>query len=276
MSHTSRRRKNVSGHSRQKEIVHDKHGPHNGGQPPHTRPGEHFPGECYTSHGINSENLEVKGHDFDFIHLRCPFSSPEPCSCGRHSYHMDSMIVAVDGACPGNGSHKAVASGCGVWFGPRSADSDNNTIQPNLSFRVPDDPIHPHTSQRAELHAAIAGLESSMKFATHGGHIKCEVPDSCPEPCRITHLIIKSDSAYIVNAMTGSLWKWLNNGWLTTKKTPVKNKDLWELLFAGYSLLVLMGVTVDFWHVPREKNAEADSLARQGVHSQCTYGGEKL
>lgn len=272
MSHTSGRCKNVSGHSRQKEIVHDKHGPHNGGRLPHIQRGEHFPGECYTSHGSNSDNLEVKGHDFDFIHLRCPWSSPEPCSCGRHSYHLDSMIVAVDGACPGNGSHKAVASGCGVWFGPRSANSDNNTIQPNLSFRVPDDPIHPHTSQRAELHAAIAGLESSTKFAMHGGQFKCEVPDNCPEPCRLAHLIIKSDSAYIVNAMTGSIWKWQKNGWLTTNKTLVKNRDLWEKLLDAYYVLEKLNVSVDFWHVPREQNAEADSLARQGVNSRYTYG----
>lgn len=27
------------------------------------------------------------------------------------------MIIAVNGACPGNGSQKAAESGCGVYFG---------------------------------------------------------------------------------------------------------------------------------------------------------------
>lgn len=271
MSHASKRRKHASGHHRQGEIAHDEHGPHNGGQPPHI-PDEQFPGEYFTAYGSTDDNLEVKGLDGDFVHLRCPWSSSEPCSCGRYSYHVDSMIVAIDGACPGNGSDKAVASGCGVWFGPRYADNNDDTLQPNLSFRVPDDRIHPHTSQRAELHAAIAGLESSKKFALHGGKSPCEVPDKCPEPCRLNHLIIKSDSAYIVNAMTASIWKWLKNGWLTANKTPVKNRDLWEKLLIAYAVLEDLDVTVNFWHVPREKNAEADSLARQGMHSRCTYG----
>lgn len=186
------------------------------------------------------------------------------------------MIVAIDGACPGNGSDKAVASGCGVWFGPRYIDDDDETMQPNLSFRVLDDPIHPHTSQRAELHAAIAGLESSKKFAIHGGQSPCEVPDKCPELCRLNHLIIKSDSAYIVDAMTASIWKWQKNGWLTANKTPVKNRDLWEKMLLACAVLEELDVSVDFWHVPREENTEADSLARQGVHSRYTYSEDGL
>ena len=40
---------------------------------------------------------------------------------------------------------------------------------------------------------------------------------------------IISDSAYVVNCVKdGWYLKWIQNGWLNSKKEPVKNKDLWE------------------------------------------------
>ena len=39
------------------------------------------------------------------------------------------------------------------------------------------------------------------------------------------------DSAYIHNCISQEWYrKWRNNGWLTAKKEPVKNRELWELL----------------------------------------------
>lgn len=43
--------------------------------------------------------------------------------------------------------------------------------------------------------------------------------------------IIYSDSAYCINCYEQKWWsKWENNGWINSKKEPVKNKELWELL----------------------------------------------
>ena len=41
-------------------------------------------------------------------------------------------------------------------------------------------------------------------------------------------IIIYTDSAYIYNCFK-QRWcdKWMNNGWITSDKQPVKNKDLW-------------------------------------------------
>lgn len=38
--------------------------------------------------------------------------------CGNHicHVHLDSLIIAVDGACPGNGTDQAVRSACGVYM----------------------------------------------------------------------------------------------------------------------------------------------------------------
>ncbi|KAI1250624.1 hypothetical protein MGN70_007681 [Eutypa lata] len=216
----------------------------------------------------DTENLEVLGpHNF-FMHARCPGASPTACPCGRYACHIDSMIVAVDGACPGNGTDRAVRSACGVYFGPRDA-SDGG--QQNIAFQVPDVPGHPHTSQRAELHAAIAALSEAKKFATEGGQWPCKIPEQCASPCPIKHLIIKSDSAYLVNSMTDTISKWQENGWRTSKKTPVKNRDLWEQLTGHVAEYTALGVAVDFWLVPREENAKADELANGGLDSGVMY-----
>ncbi|KAH7127742.1 ribonuclease H-like domain-containing protein, partial [Dactylonectria estremocensis] len=81
----------------------------------------------------------------------------------------------------------------------------------------------------------------------------------------LNRLIIKSDSAYVANAMTSSIFKWQNNGWLTSSRTPANTMDLWEKMLLARSALRELDVTVDSWHVPREENTEVDSLAREGV-----------
>lgn len=267
MSSSSNRHKTAK-RRYQHQITHDGHEHHCGGSLSPERSTK-FPSEDYSFEGSNANNLEIIGIN-NFVHVRCPMASPAACTCGRYSSHIDSMIIAVDGACPGNGSDKAVASGCGVWFGPRDIKEDEDAQQ-NIRFEVPDHPIYQHTNQRAELHAAIAGLKTAKRFATEGGQWPCNVPTDCPEPCPIKHLVIKSDSAYIVNSMTGAVKKWTQNGWLTAKKTPVKNRDLWEEMISAVDVLGNFGVHVDFWLVPREENQAADYLARKAVGCRLIF-----
>ncbi|RYP21673.1 hypothetical protein DL765_002134 [Monosporascus sp. GIB2] len=236
--------------------IHDEHSHHRHGRPLGNC--NRFPGPHYLASGGDEDNLEVVGFN-SFVHVRCHFASPKTCYCGRYACHLDSMIVAVDGACPGNGSDLAVRSACGVYFG---LDDDDPR---NMALRIPDEPGTLHTSQRAELWAAITALWASDKYAESGGQWPCEVPKYCETPCRISHLVIKSDSAYLVNSMTGAINKWKTNGWLTTKKTPVANRDLWELLLKRVAYLDTLGVTVDWWLVPRKENEDADRLANAGL-----------
>jgi ribonuclease HI len=103
------------------------------------------------------------------------------------------------------------------------------------------------------------------EYAINGGQVDCD-PLKCPEPCRLRYLVVKSDSAYLVNLMISHIHKWRLNGWLTAKKTLVINRDLFELLIDDVEELetkYLIGV--DFWLVPRERNTEADRLARLGL-----------
>ncbi|KAH8165414.1 hypothetical protein CIB48_g2838 [Xylaria polymorpha] len=235
---------------------HPQHYPHRVGEPEVTC--SLFPGRGYRDEEAlcGVDNLEIRGLN-GFMHARCPWASTVPCVCGRHSLHVDSLVVAVDGACPGNGTDSATKSACGVYFGPNRSE--------NFGFRVPDTPGYSHTSQRAELSAAIAGIQASRPYIYHGGQWPC---DDCPTPCTVLQLVIKSDSAYLVNGMTSHLKKWLENKWRTTKKTAVKNQDLWARLYNLVRLLYIeKGAAVHFWHVPRDQNKDADRLANRGLEA---------
>ncbi|ROW13750.1 hypothetical protein VPNG_03498 [Cytospora leucostoma] len=169
------------------------------------------------------------------------------------------MVVAVDGACPYNGTDEAIMSACGVYLGP-GAD--------NWSWRVVEKEGQRHTSSRAELHAAIGGLLAVLPFIGGGGQVDCS---GCETPCRARHVVIKSDSAYLVNSVTLYIDKWMTNGWRTAQRKPVRNRDLWEELIRLIHLIEDdLEAKVDFWHVPRGENQQADQLANDGLRSRRT------
>ena len=69
------------------------------------------------------------------------------------------------------------------------------------------------TNNRMELTALIEGLSALTK--------------------KDYDVNIFSDSSYLVNCFRKRWYeKWQNNGWLTSEKKLVENKDLWEKLFA--------------------------------------------
>jgi len=102
------------------------------------------------------------------------------------------LQIYTDGACSGN-------PGPGGWaavllFGDAIKE---------ISGYEPDT-----TNNRMELQAVIEGLRA----------VKRDVPTE-----------VHSDSSYFVNAVTkGWLDGWRRNGWRTSDKKDVKNRDLWE------------------------------------------------
>ena len=65
------------------------------------------------------------------------------------------------------------------------------------------------TNNRMELRAAIEGLTALTK------------------PSQVD---LYSDSQYVLNGLKEWMKNWKKNGWRTSDKKPVKNKDLWEQL----------------------------------------------
>ena len=81
------------------------------------------------------------------------------------------------------------------------------------------------------------------------------------EPCEVD---LTTDSQYLRLGVLDWLPKWKRNGWRTSNRTPVKNRDLWEQLDAA---IIEHDVT---WHWVRghtghPENERADELANRAI-----------
>ena len=77
---------------------------------------------------------------------------------------------------------------------------------------------------------------------------------------------IYTDSQYVRLGITDWVHKWLKNDWLTSKKEPVKNKDLWILLFSLTETFEIDWIWVKA-HAGISLNEEVDSLAKKAAGS---------
>jgi ribonuclease HI len=100
------------------------------------------------------------------------------------------------------------------------------------------------TNNRMELMAAVVGLRALRA--------------TC-------HVTLYSDSAYLVRQMQGRIpERWARNGWKTTNKTPVLNRDLWEQLVAACAPHIVRFVRVR-GHAGDVENELCDRLAKQAA-----------
>ena len=174
---------------------------------------------------------------------------------GERTAHNDAIVIAVDGACRDNGRYNA-RGGYGVYF------HDDNDEYNEIGL-LPDDVAQ--TNQRAELTAGLVALRiaNRIKQRNYGGRFVGKRRFG-PLQC-LNHIVIKADSEYLVKGMTTWIDKWRNNGFLNARGVPVTNQDLFECLDEEISDLNDMDVQVDFWHVRRAENAEADCLANAAL-----------
>ena len=141
---------------------------------------------------------------------------------------MDDVILYTDGACSGN-------PGDGGW-GSILIYKDTKK---ELSGGQKDT-----TNNIMEMTAVIKGLEALKR------------------PCNVN---IYSDSSYVVNTFEkGWLENWMKNGWRTSDKKDVKNKDLWMKL---YELSQIHNITFNKvkGHSDDELNNRCDELARAAI-----------
>lgn len=144
---------------------------------------------------------------------------------------MKKVIVYTDGACRGNGRENTIGA-YGIVLMYNGAKKEIKKAVLNTTNNI------------MELTAVIEAL-SILK-----------------EPCEVE---LYSDSAYVVNAINNK-WidSWLKNGWRTSSKEPVKNKELWESLIE-----VLKNHKVKFikvkGHSDNEYNNRCDALANEAM-----------
>ncbi|MCO1581810.1 ribonuclease HI [Crossiella sp. SN42] len=99
------------------------------------------------------------------------------------------------------------------------------------------------TNNRMELMAPISALEGLTRPS-------------------VVH--IHTDSTYVRNGVTAWMAKWEKNGWLSSRKEPVKNVDLWQRLGAAAARHRVEW----FWvkgHAGHPENERADRLALKGL-----------
>ena len=77
---------------------------------------------------------------------------------------------------------------------------------------------------------------------------------------------VYSDSAYTVNAFNqGWIYNWFKNGWKTANKEPVKNKELWQELYALTKKHKVEFIKVK-GHADNEFNNRCDEMAREAIN----------
>ena len=136
--------------------------------------------------------------------------------------------IYTDGACSGN-------PGPGGWAAVLMYGDKKKEISGGESQT---------TNQRMEMKAAVEALKA-LKYS-------CEVS-------------LYSDSAYLVNAFNqGWLDRWQRNGWKTSQKKPVENKDLWEELLKLTEKHRVKFVKVK-GHSDNQYNNRCDELARTEI-----------
>ncbi len=136
--------------------------------------------------------------------------------------------IYTDGACSGN-------PGPGGWAAVLMHGDKKKEISGGAEQT---------TNQRMEMKAAVEALKA-LKYS-----------------CRVN---LYSDSAYLVNAFNqGWLNKWLKNGWQTSQKKPVENRDLWEELLSLADKHEVKFIKVK-GHSDNKYNNRCDKLAREEI-----------
>ena len=102
------------------------------------------------------------------------------------------------------------------------------------------------TNQRMELMAVIAALKELK------------------QPAEVK---LYTDSEYVRRGITSWLKEWKRRGWMTTSKTPVKNRDLWEQLAAETERHTVQWQWVK-GHAGNSENERCDALAQQAARGR--------
>ena len=139
-------------------------------------------------------------------------------------------VIYTDGACSGNPGH-------GGWGAIILNEEKNET-------RISGD-VKSTTNNRMELMAPIMALRKIKKASA---------------------IIIYTDSTYLKNGITTWIKNWEKNGWISSGKKPVKNKDLWVMLNKLSKEKVIDWKWVKA-HAGNKYNEIADRLATDAIRN---------
>ena len=141
---------------------------------------------------------------------------------------MKEVTIYTDGACSGN-------PGPGGWGAVLMYGEHRKEISGGDAHA---------TNNRMELTGPIEALELLK------------------QPCKVR---LYSDSAYLVNAFNRHwIANWQRNGWQTSQKKPVENKELWQRLLELCRTHEVEFIKVK-GHADNAENNRCDELARAAI-----------
>lgn len=141
---------------------------------------------------------------------------------------MKEVTIYTDGACSGN-------PGPGGWGAVLMYGEHRKEISGGDAHT---------TNNRMELTGPIEALELLR------------------QPCKVR---LYSDSAYLVNAFNQHwIANWQRNGWQTSQKKPVENKELWQRLLELCRTHEVEFIKVK-GHADNAENNRCDELARAAI-----------
>ena len=116
------------------------------------------------------------------------------------------------------------------------------------------------------INGKVKKISGSVKDTTNNkmelmAHIK-----ALQEVKRNEQIEIYTDSQYVKLGITDWVHKWVKNNWQTSKKEPVKNKELWVQLHELNNSCSVKWIWVKA-HAGNSLNEEVDLLAKQAAVS---------
>ena len=110
----------------------------------------------------------------------------------------------------------------------------------------------------------VKKISGSVKYTTNN-KMELMAPIKALQEINEQQLIeIYTDSQYVKLGITDWIHKWIKNNWQTTKKEPVKNKDLWLQLYDLTKSHKIKWIWVKA-HVGNTLNEEVDLLAKKAA-----------
>ena len=145
-------------------------------------------------------------------------------------YHqvMDKVDIFTDGGCSGN-------PGPGGWAYVMLSDGQLTSYSSGGEAQT--------TNNKMELTAVIRAIEDASLLG-------------------VSEISISTDSQYVKNGITTWIFNWKKNGWKTSSKDPVKNRELWEHLDELNSTNKIRWTWVK-GHAGIKYNEMCDSLVRK-------------
>lgn len=146
---------------------------------------------------------------------------------------MGKIIIYADGACSGNQFEENV----GGWGAVLQYNGKQKEIYGGTKMT---------TNNKMELTAAIKALEELKAY---------DIP-----------VEVYLDSAYVVSGISEWIYGWMKKGWVTSKKKPVENRELWERLYELKEQFVSIEFIKVRGHAGVNLNELADDLANKGMN----------